>query len=177
LSASYTRTRRSRRPELTTSGAGALVLWEEQVPLQASAVALDHLHRALARLWPAVEGAASTPLPEDWRLSFAIAVAEIANNAVRHAYPPGRTSGPIELRLRVFRDRIEARFADCGVMVAPMAHALLPPDPAALAESGYGLALARAAVDRLSYRRTQRGANCWRLTKRFPDFSRETGAG
>jgi anti-sigma regulatory factor (Ser/Thr protein kinase) len=37
----------------------------------------------------------------------------------------------------------------------------------ALPEGGYGLALARAAVDQLDYERTPDGINRWRLVKRF----------
>jgi anti-sigma regulatory factor (Ser/Thr protein kinase) len=97
------------------------------------------------------------------------AVVEIATNILRHAYPPGTPPGSMELRLLAFRDRVEARFSDHGTAfqdAVRLATARVP-DPAALAEGGYGLALARATLDRLEYTRSSLGRNSWLLAKQL----------
>ncbi|MCX6024248.1 MAG: ATP-binding protein, partial [Chloroflexi bacterium] len=62
-----------------------------------------------------------------------------------------------------------ARFTDRGVAfegalsvpyIEPLERGMLP-------EGGYGLRLARAALDRLEYRRTNAQINLWRLVKRL----------
>jgi anti-sigma regulatory factor (Ser/Thr protein kinase) len=74
----------------------------------------------------------------------------------------------LELRLRAWHDRLEARFTDRGIRYAP------PPAPkspavyddgevAALPEGGFGLALARSAVDMLDYDRHDDAENHWTL--------------
>ena len=47
------------------------------------------------------------------------AVAEIAANIVRHAYRPSHAARPFELRVLVYDDRLEARFADRGTVWEP----------------------------------------------------------
>lgn len=144
------------------------VLVEETVVVVATAEELAALHAALDRFWDAVDAALSQPPPQDWRLRFVTAVAEIAANIVRHAYPIGTTRGPLRLRVRLYADRVVASFADRGVaFVPPGAQGSPVSDPAELPEGGFGLALARAGLDRLEYRRTPAGTNCWRLTKRL----------
>lgn len=75
----------------------------------------------------------------------------------------------MRLRLNVYADRVEACFTDWGLAFNDSSR---PPevvgdDVFAVPEGGYGLAIARAALDRLDYRRTPRGTNSWRLVKRF----------
>ena len=111
--------------------------------------------------------AAGLTLPDGSRWLFATAVGEIAANIVRHAYPPGVAGPTMSLRLRLFPDRIEGRFTDQGIRYWKTGE--LPPvtleDWEALPESGYGLAMARAALTELSYRRLPDGQNRWELVK------------
>ncbi len=151
---------------------------------------LGVLHGLLGRFWAGVDQAVPAPPRLVCRLSFATAVAEIAANIVRHAYPAGTAqSGRLRLRLRAFPDRIEARFTDRGLpFTSPQPIAVGEsaepaatgcgdvkggpgPDPlddvSRVAESGYGLRLARATLDELEYTRTPGGRNTWRLVKRL----------
>ncbi|MCC6790826.1 MAG: ATP-binding protein [Thermomicrobiales bacterium] len=99
---------------------------------------------------------------------FVTAVAEIAGNILSYAYA-GRESGEVVLSLRRYPDRIEAHFRDWGMPVVEPDP--VPPDAEdlemilELAERGRGLSLARAALDRLEYDRTESGENRWQLTK------------
>src|SRR5262245_52455773 len=137
------------------------------IDVPASAERLQDVHDALARFWVAVARLGGAP-PGAWRAAFETAVAEVAANIVRHAYPDGTPRGTMRFRLCAFPDTIQARFADRGVdFRAPAADPDDPPelppppddapagddpddpdDPLAfldLAEGGYGLPLARAA--------------------------------
>ena len=106
------------------------------------------------------------PPPARWRDLFRTAVAEIAANIVRHAYPPSTAERPFELQIQVYPDRLVARFADKGVAWDPTDEPSVP-DPLDLPEGGLGLAVARGALDELSYRREPDGTNVWQLVKHF----------
>jgi serine/threonine-protein kinase RsbW len=144
------------------------VLAEESAVVPAAAEELAALHLMLERFWKLVDATVVQPPTQDWRHRFATALAEIAANVVRHAYPPGTARGPMRIRLRLYADRVVASFADQGVrFVPPEATGSPGTDRSELPEGGYGLALARATLDRLEYRRTPAGTNRWRLMKRF----------
>ena len=122
----------------------------------------------LADLWREVDGIWSRPPDAAWRAQFATGVGEIGANIIQYAYPSD-VPGMLALRLRVFDHRIEACFSDDGRPYEGdvAAHFLLEPDdPLLLADSGRGIALARAAVDDLTYKRAPAGTNHWCLTKR-----------
>jgi anti-sigma regulatory factor (Ser/Thr protein kinase) len=153
------------------------VLAEERVVVPATPDHFAALHDALDRCWGAARRVLAQPPAHARWLEFTTAVMEIANNIVRHAYPDDAVPARLQLRLRVYADRIEARFTDRGVpFSAPAALVSAPagdepdipdiPDIPGIAEGGYGLALARAAVDRLDYHRTPGGLNRWRLVAR-----------
>jgi anti-sigma regulatory factor (Ser/Thr protein kinase) len=144
-------------------------LAEETVIVAAAASELDALHLAIDRFWTRVDQVAPHPLDTGWQLEFTTAIAEIGTNIILHAYPHGKVvTGCIELRLRLYDERIEARLIDQGVPYRlGAAPSIQLDDPLALPEGGFGLMIVRAAVDRLTYRRTLAGTNCWRLTKRF----------
>ena len=155
-----------------TTLVGAGVLHEETIVALASSEHIGALHEALARFWTKIPVAP----PNDWRYRFEAAVIEIANNIIEHAYPPGRPNGKMKIRLRAYRDRVEAIFTDRGVpFEEPAAAPVREPDPLLadladfeeLGEGGRGIALARAAVDLVEYSRRARGANRWRLVKRL----------
>ena len=104
-------------------------------------------------------------------MEFTTAVMENANNIVRHACPDDAVPAQLPLHLRDDADRIGARFTDRGdpfnAPAEPVsARASDELDILGIAEGGYGLALARAAVDRLDYHRTPGGLNRWRLVTR-----------
>jgi serine/threonine-protein kinase RsbW len=127
------------------------------------------MHAGLAHFWVAAAAAGRAPGPA-WRAELETAVMEIVGNVLRHAYPPGHRAGNVKLRLRLYADRVEALVTDRGVpFEEPPPSAPVPTDdPLALPEGGYGLAVARAALDRLEYSRRPRGSNRWRLVKRLP---------
>ena len=144
---------------------------------------LAALDETLEHFWSAAGHALAHPPEREWYLEFATAVMEVANNIARYAYPERAAPGPLRLRLRWYADRCEAQVSDRGVpFVSPTEPASAPVsndgddgddgdevDIFAIPEGGFGLALARAAVDRLDYHRTPGGLNRWRLVKRFLD--------
>jgi serine/threonine-protein kinase RsbW len=167
------------------------------IDVPAKAERLQDVHDALARFWAAAARRLGVAPPGPWRAAFESAVAEVAANIVRHAYPAGYPTGTMRFRLQAYRDAIEARFVDHGMDFRPPPASgneatRHPPDPAPapdaaaaadpageddlddllaaleLAEGGYGLPLARAALDTLDYRRSARGENEWRLVKHLP---------
>lgn len=116
---------------------------------------LERIHHLLDQLW-AAEPAVS---PAD-RIMFATALAEVAGNVVQHA--AAKESVQFRLRLCVYPDRVEAQLTDSGPAVdVDLAGASLP-DP--FAESGRGLALARAAAE-ISYVRDG-SVNRWGIIRR-----------
>jgi serine/threonine-protein kinase RsbW len=141
-------------------------LHAETVAEQATPAALAAVHAALDRAWLVLDAASPAPPATGWRDLFRTAVAEIAANVVRHAYPPSRAARPFELQVLLYDDRIEALFLDHGVAWDP-AEEPVAPDPLDLPEGGLGLAVARGALDELSYRRERDGRNVWRLVKRY----------
>ena len=133
------------------------------------------MHAALARFWSGAAARGLEPSAE-WRARFDTAVIEIAGNILRHAYPAGHKPGNVKLRLRLYADRAEALLTDRGIPFeeppAPAADAEV--DPLELPEGGYGLSIARAALDRLEYTRRARGANRWQLVKKLERAARPT---
>ena len=121
---------------------------------------LGKVHNLLAEMWTT-----ATDVSELDRMMFETAVIEIAANIVQH----GAAEGPINcnLILEVYPDRLDAHFKDDGVTAHVDIEAAQMPD--ALAENGRGLAMAKAAVDVLTYER-RNGDNFWKLSRtRTPD--------
>lgn len=114
---------------------------------------LERVHDLVDTLWLRVPGV----VPAD-RYAFETAVIEVAGNIVEH--------GGADVRLRLwvvaYEDWLEAHFRDTGRAVE-LPDGSAPVDP--LAETGRGIALARAAVDDVAYGR-QGGTNRWDLRKR-----------
>ncbi|HWI41988.1 MAG TPA: ATP-binding protein [Nocardioides sp.] len=119
---------------------------------------LDELHGVLAQAaeeHPAV-GAAAFML-------FETAVIEIAGNVVEHGRPVGSVRWTFSLTVEA--DRLRGSLSDDGEeLEGDPTDASLPDDP--LADSGRGLALARATLDELDYRR-QDGVNVWHMVRRL----------
>ena len=152
-----------RRPSLATN---SRVRHAETIAEQATPAALAAVHAALDRAWAVIDASATDRPTTLWRDLFRTAVAEIASNIVRHAYPPSHPARPFELKVLVYDDRLEAHFVDQGSGWEPGSEPV-PPDPLDLPEGGMGLAVARGALDELSYRREPDGTNVWRLLKRI----------
>jgi serine/threonine-protein kinase RsbW len=134
---------------------------------------LGALHALLECFWTRLGRQQGGPPERRGYLAFSTAVIEIGTNIVRHAYAGQAVPGPLQLRLRATSSALEAQFTDCGLPFRPppaspvLTEGTAAPD-AAPAEGGYGLALARAALDQLSYARTKEGRNRWRLVRRLP---------
>lgn len=143
-----------------------MILHTETIAAQATPAALDSIHSALDRTYAAVDSVDAEPMAPRWRDLFRIGVAEIAANIIRHAYPPSTTARPFEVQFLVYRDHVVAEFIDRGVAWEPTEDMSLP-DPLDLPEGGLGLAVARGALDEMTYRRRPDGSNVWRLTKQF----------
>jgi serine/threonine-protein kinase RsbW len=144
------------------------VLAEQCLETAASVQSLDQVHVALQQFWQISAAKQSRLSDPDWRSQFATALGEIAANIVRHAHPSPGEAGCLCLRLRLYPGRVEARFVDDGRPYPGSLSVSALPILDDLPEGGFGLALARAALDRLRYRRTGNGVNCWWLVKRFP---------
>jgi len=120
--------------------------------------ALDRIHRALDALWSVHE-----EIPDAIRMQLAIAVAEVGANIIEHA-GQGR---PVRVRMDMdCRDhQVQIEFTDAGLPADIDIDSLHMPDE--MAERGRGLALARAVLSRLTYRRED-GVNHWTLvSQRF----------
>lgn len=93
------------------------------------------------------------------RTYMEIALGEISANILEHATP-----GWIRLEVRVLADRIQVDLFDDGRPTDVDLTAAVLPD--AMAERGRGIALAKASLEQLSYRRDT--LNHWTLiSKRF----------
>ncbi|HEY3116111.1 MAG TPA: ATP-binding protein, partial [Chloroflexota bacterium] len=76
---------------------------------------IDAVHRALESFWSEVSRSVAGYEP-GVRPRVDTAVAEVASNIVRHAYPSSGPPGPMRLSLRSFSDRVEATFTDRGIL-------------------------------------------------------------
>ena len=129
---------------------------EHSLTAPAEPGSLEQVYAVLQALW----GEYSDVTPSD-RVLFETAVIEIAGNIAQHA--PDGLPLQFTLDLRVEPDRVEAEFRDHGRLVDIDLGAIALPDDSA--ESGRGLAMARAAVDELQYRRDG-STNHWRIVRR-----------
>ena len=140
---------------------------EELVQVEAHPESLEQVHDTLDRFWVRVDQAGVTATSSRWRLELATAIVEVVANVIQYAYPVDAAERPLRLRLASYTDRVEALIVDRGQPFAPEATAF-PPSLDELPEGGLGLAVARAALDDLSHRRSEAGENVWRLVKRRP---------
>jgi anti-sigma regulatory factor (Ser/Thr protein kinase) len=125
------------------------------------------LHLLLQQFWLAIERAVLGAGDQGWRAAFETAVIEIGTNIARHAYPRPSGTETMQITLRGYSDRVEAVFCDRGIPLKepPPSSPLESVDLLDLPESGIGLEIARAAVDRVEYERTADGSNLWLLVK------------
>jgi serine/threonine-protein kinase RsbW len=117
---------------------------------------LEAVHDLLATWVEGVDG-----LSPQRRFGFETAVIEVAGNIIEHSRDPEGTSGRrFSLELDADGESISARFEDNGIPAAVDLSAVTMAGPEE--ESGRGLALAQAGVDRLDYH-YENGRNVWRV--------------
>ncbi|MCB5290752.1 ATP-binding protein [Arthrobacter sp. SO3] len=119
---------------------------------------IDAVHAELDGLWDD-----ASFVPDMDRMTFATAVIEAASNVVQHAVP--ESTKPVELGvdISVTPVRLEARVSAFGAMCPdPIDTDAAMPDGEA--ESGRGLALIRALVTTVTFKR-QDGTNTWILSR------------
>ena len=141
----------------------------EELHALASSQGLDDLHTTVESFWCACDKTFAPPPQGPWRSAFDTAIGEIGANIVRHACA-GLPDIQMRLRLRLKPGMVVACFTDLGRIYQPgsvtdttsQRHSLLD-----LPEGGMGLAIARAALDELYYRRWH-NVNIWRLIKTYP---------
>ena len=116
---------------------------------------LDAIGAMLEQLWFSHDH-----VPDAVRTEMAIAVGEVSANIIEHS----AKEGPVRLRMeaRVLPDKVKVNFVDDGPPATVDITAPVMPDQTA--ESGRGLALAHAVLDRLQYRRSV--VNHWTLVSR-----------
>jgi serine/threonine-protein kinase RsbW len=119
---------------------------------------IEAVHAELDALWDD-----ASFVPDMDRMTFATAVIEAASNVVQHAVP--ESTNPVELGvdISVTPIRLEARVSAFGAACPdPIDTDAAMPDGEA--ESGRGLALIRALVTTVTFKR-QDGTNTWILSK------------
>jgi serine/threonine-protein kinase RsbW len=124
--------------------------------LPAEPSALDGLHALLGRVWAEHPGVGATD-----RAAVALALSELVTNAVEHA---GATAVwlDVQVDVDVLPGRVRALVEDDGGPAPDVvASELVTDDP--LAESGRGVAIARAMADLQLERRG--GRNRWSVTR------------
>lgn len=122
--------------------------------------ALEQIETFLASLWHA-----HTHVPDMIRMRLGIAVGEIAANIINHATAGLERPVHVEVSANVRPDDVLIRFTDDGIPVPDDLTATEMPHE--LAESGRGLALARAVLRHLMYERAGE-TNHWTLvSERF----------
>jgi len=119
----------------------------------------DQLARMRSWLWTQLVGQ-SLPLEDCSRVL--VAVGEVCNNVIRHAYA-GASGQPIAIALSVFPDRLIVDVEDEGVPYDPRGYA--PPDLDTLPERGMGLFLVRQSVDEVAFHVARPRGTRWTLVK------------
>jgi anti-sigma regulatory factor (Ser/Thr protein kinase) len=143
-----------------------IALLVHQVDLLTAPTLLSTLHIALDEFWLQVYQLSgnSTALPEP-EVQYAILAAtmEIAENIIRYAYLNSSPENWLSMKISLFVDSVEVVLSDGGRSFDP------PSDDRDLSflwdqteQGGWGLILARQAVDHLSYAREE-GVNVWKM--------------
>lgn len=113
---------------------------------------LDRIEALLKQAWSTHEH-----VPGPVRMQVGIAAGEIGANIIEHSARGGTVR--IRMEVRVLPDAVRVEFFDQGVPLDVDLGSAHMPD--AMAERGRGLALARAALAELHYRRDE--SNHWTL--------------
>ncbi len=94
-----------------------------------------------------------------------LALQELLTNLVDHAYGKG-LAGQIHINIRVEPAHIQIKTEDSGQPAQINLDSVSMPDPGALMEGGYGMAIIKNLMDDVSYRR-ENDLNTWVLTRRW----------
>ncbi len=94
-----------------------------------------------------------------------LAASELCANAIEHAYG-GAAGQPITLSVRADAGRLVVEIEDFGAPFDPRQWDAVATDPPS--ERGYGLAIARALTDELSFDVGRERGTRWTLVKRIP---------
>ncbi len=131
---------------------------------------LEAVHFELDQFCNLVNSELTSSVTDRWKLEFATACSEICSNIIKHAFADSPQPGTMVLHLKLFNNRVEVEFTDDGTLFDQEASTGDPaPGPdAEPPESGRGLQVARALVDTLCYRRSQKSKNHWLLVKMLP---------
>ena len=122
----------------------------------------DQLGRMRSWLWTELVG---QDLALDACSSLLVAVGEICNNVIKHAYR-NQPDYPIVIELSVFDDRFVVTTDDRGVPYNPAGYR--PPDLDSVPEGGMGLFLVRQTVDELTFDTDRPEGTRWTLVKYRP---------
>jgi anti-sigma regulatory factor (Ser/Thr protein kinase) len=95
-----------------------------------------------------------------------LALQELLTNLVDHAYR-GDDRKMITVKFLLEPHALTIETVDHGIANRLNMEQVSMPDPADLAEGGYGMALIKALMDEVHYETTGR-QNIWRLVRRFP---------
>jgi serine/threonine-protein kinase RsbW len=131
--------------------------WHSVLDTPTGPDALDKIHRCLDELW-----SAHPELSEVVRTQLSVAVAEIGANIIEYSHPgqPMRIQVRMQMQVHLLAHEVEIVFTDEGDPAHVDLATVTMPDE--MAERGRGLALAKACLDRLTYRRDATG-NHWTL--------------
>ncbi|MBN2557032.1 MAG: SpoIIE family protein phosphatase [Anaerolineales bacterium] len=97
---------------------------------------------------------------------FALALAEVVANQIKHAYR--QQSGRIQGRLVLDKNTLTADTFDYGYSFHPVVDSGNQLDPENPPEGGYGMQLIDALTDQWDYSALEGGRNHWRLIKTIP---------
>lgn len=122
----------------------------------------DQLGRMRSWLWTELVG---QDLPLDASSALLVAVGEICNNVIKHAYR-GQPGFPIVISLEVFADRFVVDIEDKGVRFNPSGYR--PPDLDSVPEGGMGLFLVGQTVDEVAFDTARPEGTRWTLVKYRP---------
>ena len=122
----------------------------------------QQLARMRSWLWTQLVGQA---LPLEHCSAVLVAVGEICNNVIKHAYD-GQPGQPIGIALSVLPDRLVIDVEDEGAPYDPAAYS--PPDLDAVPERGMGLFLVRQSVDEVQFDVARPRGTRWTLVKYRP---------
>ena len=117
------------------------------------------LARMRSWLWTQLVGQA---LPLEDCSAFLVAVGEICNNVIKHAYG-GEAGRPIAIGIQAFPDRCVIDIEDEGTPYDP--HGYTPPDLDSAPESGMGLFIVRKSVDEVTFDTARPKGTRWTLVK------------
>lgn len=124
----------------------------QSLTTSATPEALEEFDGLLAKTW-----LVNNHVPEAIRMQVSIAVGEIGANIIKYGAP-----ARVRMEVKALPTEVWVEFEDDGIPVdIDLTDISLPDD---MAETGRGLALAQAALARLSYRRDT--ANHWILVSK-----------